>query len=74
MGVSLFLPYSTADRSYVEPLAQRLEHETGLTLWWFERKQKAGRYYSKEIMRQIARAHAVVVLVSQHSADSESVK
>jgi WD40 repeat protein/serine/threonine protein kinase len=74
MSVSLFLSYSVADRAYVVQLAQRLEGEAGLTAWWFEAKQKAGRDYSKEIMRQIARAHAVVVLVSQHSADSESVK
>lgn len=72
MAVSLFISYSTPDGDYVAHLAARLE-AAGLTPWWFEAKQKAGRIYNKELMRRIAAAHAVVLIVSAASADSQAV-
>jgi hypothetical protein len=68
----IFISYSKADRDKVALLAAYLESE-GWTVWW-DTNLAAGDTFRDEIMTQLARARAVIVLWTTHSIRSDFVR
>ena len=68
----IFLSYARADQPRIEKLAAALE-EAGYSVWW-DRHIKGGAEFSKDIEEAIAASKAVIVVWSQHSAESEWVR
>ena len=68
----IFISYSKPDRDKVVMLAAYLESE-GWTVWW-DKNLNLGEPYRDEIMRELAKARAVIVLWTQHSIKSDFVR
>ncbi len=68
----IFISHSTQDDAFVAELRQALELR-GLTVWVDSRYLRGGDQLAPEIERAIREARAFVVVVSQHSLNSEWV-
>jgi hypothetical protein len=72
MADHIFISHSTKDDPFVAQLRQVLELR-GLTVWVASRSLRGGDRVTPEIERAISQARAVLVVVSQHSLNSEWV-
>lgn len=70
--VCVFLSYCRRDLDYARMLHNRLE-AADITVWW-DQEQIPGDDWLEQVDAWLHDAHAVVVVVSQHSATSSSVK
>jgi hypothetical protein len=68
----VFISYSKADRALALKLAAFLEAE-GWTVWW-DKSLAAADLYRDEIMKQLARARAVITIWSPNSIRSDWVR
>lgn len=68
----IFISYSKPDRFEVEKLAAMLEAE-GWSVWW-DKGLTAGDQYRDEIMKELARARAVVAVWTPNSIKSDWVR
>jgi hypothetical protein len=68
----IFISHSTKDDPFVADLRQALELR-GLTVWVDSRYLRGGDQLAPEIERAIREARAFLVVVSQHSLNSEWV-
>ena len=68
----IFISYSKPDRDKVVMLAAYLESE-GWTVWW-DKNLSPGEPYRDEIMRELAKARAVIVMWTQTSIKSDFVR
>lgn len=68
----IFISYSKADRLLVEQLSAYLEAE-GWSVWW-DRSLSGGDTYRDEIMKELARARAVIAVWSASSVKSDWVR
>lgn len=71
-GERVFLSYARKDAAYVQALHDRLTAEQ-VEVWW-DRKQSPGCDWTEQLYTWITSADAVLVIVSQQSAQSASVK
>lgn len=69
---SVFLSYSRQDRAFVQMLHDRLE-QTQIVVWW-DQEEQPGHDWTEQLLAWLEHADAVVVVVSQHSVTSLSVK
>lgn len=72
MGDRIFLSYSNRDREYVFQLVEQME-AAGLKPWIFEQDQMPSLEYIPQLRSIIAEAHAVLVVMSEHSMNSVPV-
>jgi len=72
MADHIFISHSTQDDAFVAQLRQALELR-GLTVWADSRNLRGGDQLAPEIEQAIREARAVLVVVSQHSLNSEWV-
>jgi hypothetical protein len=72
MADHIFISHSTKDDPFVAELRQALELR-GLTVWADSRNLRGGDQLAPEIEQAISQARAVLVVVSQHSLNSEWV-
>lgn len=68
----VFLSYSRGNSDYARALHDRLEAAL-VTVWW-DQEEPPGADWTEQLLAWLENAHAVVVVVSQHSAISPSVK
>jgi len=68
----VFLSYARMDVAYVQALHNRLTAEQ-VEVWW-DRKQPPGCDWTEQLYTWVTRADAMLVIVSQHSIQSASVK
>jgi TIR domain-containing protein len=68
----VFLSYAREDRERAQMVASALQSQ-GWSVWW-DRKIVAGQSFDRTIEEQLESAHAVVVLWSIHSIESEWVR
>ena len=72
MANHIFISHTTKDDAFVAELRQALELR-GLTVWVDSRNLRGGDQLAPEIQQAISEARAVLVVVSQHSLNSEWV-
>ena len=72
MSDPIFISHSTKDDAFVAELRQALELR-GLTVWVDSRSLRGGDQLAPEIEQAISESRAVLVVVSQHSLNSEWV-
>jgi hypothetical protein len=72
MADHIFISHSTKDDPFVAELRQALELR-GLAVWVDSRNLRGGDQLAPEIEQAIREACAVLVVVSQHSLNSEWV-
>lgn len=68
----VFISYASEDHEAARAIARALEDE-GWTVWWDRHLLPGGRF-SRVIEQQLAESRAVLVLWTQHSAESDWVK
>ena len=68
----VFVSYSRADRSRVEPLIQELQNH-GFSVWW-DTQMLPGELWDEAILGALAEARSVVVVWSNESVNSANVK
>lgn len=71
-SADIFLSYAHEDRAFARILVHKLQL-AGWSVWW-DRNITTGLAYDREIEAQIANARCVVVVWSQSSTTSESVR
>lgn len=67
----VFISYSKADRELAEELATFLADQ-GYSVWW-DRNLKSGEKFRREILRELARSRAVIVIWTGNSVVSDWV-
>lgn len=70
MSDHIFISHATKDDPFVAELRQALELRD-LTVWADSRNLRGGDQLAPEIEQAISQARAVLVVVSQHSLNSE---
>lgn len=68
----VFISYASADLHTAESVCATLEHEN-LRCWIAPRDVSPGEFYAAEIVRALDAARLVVLVLSQHAADSAHV-
>ena len=68
----VFISYASEDRDAAQAIARALDDE-GWTVWWDRHLLPGGRF-SRVIEQQLAESRAVLVLWTDHSAESDWVK
>ena len=68
----VFISYASADRHTAESVCAALEREN-LRCWIAPRDVSPGEFYAVEIVRALDSARLVVLILSQHAADSAHV-
>ena len=68
----LFISYAHQDGDVVKELSPQLE-AAGYTTWYYEDKGAIGASYLRQIDQEIERCHAVIVVISPDSVDSDQV-
>ena len=73
MPHDVFLSYASADRAAAEAVCAALEAR-GIACWMAPRDVKAGADWGEAILTAIGRAHAMVLVLSRHTAASPHVR
>ena len=68
----VFISYAHQDGDVVKELSPALE-AAGYTTWYYEDKGAIGASYLRQIDQEIERCHAVIVVISPDSVDSDQV-
>ena len=68
----VFISYAHQDGDVVRELAPALE-AAGYTTWYYEDKGAVGASYLRQIDQEIERCHAMIVVISPDSIDSDQV-
>ncbi len=68
----VFISYAHQDSDLVKELSPSLE-AAGYTTWYYEDKGAVGASYLRQIDQEIERCHAMIVVISPDSVDSDQV-